>query len=194
MGRGATRHERLLRAADREFLDASIRAEQAEQARERRRVRRLRQILAGLATRPVRGGAGGRGGVPATLECTAQQPGRDRTFSFAPKQAMNCTAFGPRERIVACGDQLYDVTDPRRPKVLSTLRDPDRPILAVPGSAYFSPDGNILVVAQLENSSLFDVSSPSRPRFRAKISTHVPVPTIAFSPDGSSLHPTAVTK
>ncbi|WP_131769747.1 MULTISPECIES: YncE family protein [Protofrankia] len=79
------------------------------------------------------------------------------------------------------------MTDPRRPKLLSTLTDPEWPTLRVFDTARLSPDGNTLMVADFENSYLFDVSSPSRPRFQAKISTNTMPPVIAFSPDGRLL-------
>ncbi len=57
---------------------------------------------------------------------------------------------------------MMDVSDPRRPSVLSNT-----PVEAGKGTmgSTFSPDGNYLVVCQRGMFSLYDVREPGTPRF-----------------------------
>ncbi|WP_239336174.1 caspase family protein [Frankia sp. CiP3] len=125
---------------------------------------------------------------PTTVWDVSDRGHATRISALTEKYTANCPVmFDPRGRLLLCGARLYDMTDPRRPKPLSRLADPDHPYLPISGTARFSPDGKTLVVASFEHTYLFDVSSPAAPVFRATISTDVPVPSIAFSPDGRAL-------
>ncbi len=125
---------------------------------------------------------------PTTVWDVSDRGHATRISALTEKYTANCPVmFDPRGRLLLCGAQLYDMTDPRRPKPLSRLADPDHPYLPISGTARFSPDGNTLVVAGLANTYLFDVSSPAAPVFRATISTDASLPFIMFSPDGRIL-------
>ncbi|MGW1768420.1 caspase, EACC1-associated type [Streptomyces sp. NPDC002073] len=96
--------------------------------------------------------------------------------------------FAPKSRLLAIGESLYDVSDPRTPDHLSDLPAPDkRPFYPRPRA--FSPDGGKLVAAQSGDSGglLYDVSDPGSPRFLSGLPQSSGTGPYSFGKDGTLL-------
>jgi WD40 repeat protein len=126
---------------------------------------------------------------PATVWDISDRGHPVQLASLVGRSAAGCTPqFSPRGHLLACGGDLYDLADPRRPVMRTSLRDPDHPGLRLSGTIAFSPVADLLAIHPFWASAyLFDVSAPARPRFRAHVHAEVPVPVMTFSPEGRIL-------
>ncbi|WP_322769124.1 caspase, EACC1-associated type [Frankia sp. Cr1] len=171
------RHERLLRMADREFLDASIRAEQAEQARERRRVRRLRQILAGLAFAlclTVLAAA-----VAFQQRSSAQRNLRAATVRQLQAAAISATGTEPRSALLLAVEAFRrDPSQTSRAALLDVLAGTQfsgaiENLPNVVGTVTYSGDGRILVIGTGDGTAqVWDVSQPDHRRKLTDVVAH----------------------
>lgn len=99
--------------------------------------------------------------------------------------------FSPDGRILtvftdSVGVRFWEVTDPRHPRLLTTLADAD--------SAMFSADGHLLITAGPKGPQLWDSTDPGRPVPLATLSGQnqsvlisSPAVTAAISPDGHTV-------
>ncbi|GAA1001948.1 hypothetical protein GCM10009555_107410 [Acrocarpospora macrocephala] len=85
--------------------------------------------------------------------------------------SVSIVAFTPDGRIFATGAldgqvRLWDVRDPARPRLLSTMASPRGPVESVA----FSSDGKLMAVgAPVRQVDLWDVSDPARPKRKSSI-------------------------
>ncbi|MER5430189.1 hypothetical protein [Streptomyces sp. NPDC002588] len=93
--------------------------------------------------------------------------------------------FIPGGKLLAIGTDLYSVTDPRSPRRLATLPDPDGDYSRLMGNAAaVSPDSRLLLFDSLGRGILlFDISSPSKPRYLSRLPDTEDYGQFAFSPD-----------
>ncbi|WP_239381725.1 caspase family protein, partial [Frankia sp. CIT1] len=173
------RHKRLLRVADQEFLDASIRMEQAEQARERRRVRRLRQILAGLALALCLTALAA--GLAFQQRSSARRSSQAATVRQLQAAAISATGTEPRSALLLAVEAYQrDPSATSRAALLDVLAGTQFSV-AVEGlpnvvtTLTHSRDGRILIIGTGDGTAqVWDVSQPGHRRKIADVVAHSP--------------------
>jgi WD40 repeat protein len=142
-------------------------------------------LLLGIAAARVNPGDESRASLVSTLT-------RNHYRGSLPGQTggVSSIAFDPRRtNIIATTanltGELWDISDPTRPRRLATLPGHAQGVFAVA----FSADGRMLVTGSWDSTAiLWDVADPTRPQRLATLSGHrAQVFAVAFSPDGRTL-------
>ncbi|WP_328610296.1 hypothetical protein OG943_14580 [Amycolatopsis sp. NBC_00345] len=176
-----------LTAREREFLQASITADEADQAVARRRNRRLRQLVALLAALLL------LATVATGYAVHAQdQASGERDIAISQKVAGQSDALRTANPGLAAqlGLAAYDLapTAEARGTVLSTFAAPYATQLTSHtdgvNSLTFSPTRHLLATASDDRTArLWDVADPHHPRELATLDGREEVYSVAFSPD-----------
>ncbi|MEU6406389.1 hypothetical protein [Streptomyces sp. NPDC046985] len=79
--------------------------------------------------------------------------------------------FIPHGKLLSVGTDVYSVADPRAPRRVATLPNPNHDYLPLDGNAVaVSPDGRLLLFDSAgERTEVFDISSPSEPRYLSRL-------------------------
>jgi WD40 repeat protein len=186
----AARQLSALTAREREFLDASLAAEQAERELARRRSRRLRQAVALLSVLLLLAIATTTYAIRAQQSATQQRNTALSQVVAGKAGTLRRTNSTLAAQLSLAAYQLAPTEDAKA-SLLATIPFPYSSRVSGHtdhvNTVAFSPDGRTLLTASHDHTArLWDITDPHHPVQLAKLDTHTStVNAAAYRPDGS---------